>query len=425
MTTNRVTFKPFSKQKQFIKCKKHTKGAFAGKRGGKTEIGAIQGIVYQETQPNYVKDTIDPFLGIIMAPTHDMLERLSWKKFKLYAKPFIKRETKKPLFIEWQDCSEVIGISADKPERLEGQKAYWIWLDEVFQMKEQVFLEALARVADQDGYIICTGSLGVQYVNPKEHWIYKYFKENPDDDTACFEWPTVDNPFFPRKNIEKLRNILDEVTFRQMFEIDWDTTPISAVYGSFGKANVIKDYKYNKHLPTYVSVDWGWAHPMAAGFFQYNPENDTVYLFDEIIGSKITLKTLHDEIKSREYRIEEYFCDISGNQEREQTGISNVQWFKDKGIKFTYRWTAVTYGIPVVRSYIKNGAKKIKFFVNEKKCPKSISGVKSYRYPEKDGKIQNENPIKKDDDACDMIRYFFVNRLDENIMNRKSKTVQM
>ena len=47
-------------------------------------------------------------------------------------------------------------------------------------------------------------------------------------------------------------------------------------------------------------------------------------------------------------------------------------------------------------------------------CPKSIDGLKRYRYNEKDGIIQNENPLKVDDDAVDMIRYFFVNQLDPN-----------
>ena len=118
-----------------------------------------------------------------------MLKRLSWKKFMAYTKPcgMIKNDWKNPLEIEWHnskdnDESFIYGISGDRPERLEGVKANWIWLDEVFQIKEQLFLEALARVSDSQGYIICTGSLGVQFVNPKQHWAYKYFKEHLDRD---------------------------------------------------------------------------------------------------------------------------------------------------------------------------------------------------------------------------------------------------
>ena len=74
----------------------------------------------------------------------------------------------------------------------------------------------------------------------------------------------------------------------------------------------------------------------------------------------------------------------------------------------------MTYGLPIVRTFIKNGKGENKFYVS-RNCVKSIDGLRQYRYPEKDGIIQNENPVKLDDDACDMIRYFFVNYMDENV----------
>jgi len=419
-----IDFTPFKQQDAFMFSDKKYKGAFAGKRGGKTEVGAFYSGYMHEQKEGYKPNGIDPYLGIIIAPTTNMLKRLSWKKFKAYWKHLIVRDIQSPFEIDWHDGSEILGISADKPERLEGLKASWIWIDEVFQVKEQLYLEALARTADMDGVVICTGSLGVQYINPSQHWAHKYFKEEPDGDTECFEWNTEDNPHFPKHRLEKLRNKLDERTFKQMFEINWDITPSSAVYNNFTGDNIIKDYKYDSKLPTLVSVDWGWAHPMAVGFFQYDKKNNTVYLFDEIISSRLTLDALYQKISNRGYEITDYCCDVAGNQEREQTGISNVRWFRQKGIKFNFRWTAINYGIPIVRSYIKNGKGEIKFKISDK-CVKSIQGIKGYRYPEKDGMIQNENPVKVDDDACDMIRYFFVNYLDEHIMNRRTKTIQL
>lgn len=414
-----IRFKPFNKQKDFFNSIKRTKGGFAGKRGGKTEIGAIQSIHYQETKPNYKPNGVDPYLGVIMAPTHDMLKRLSWKKFMAYAGPFIASYTKSPLEIKWDDGSEVIGVSADKPERLEGVKANWIWLDEVFQLSEQVYLEAKARVADSQGYITCTGSLGVQYRNPKKHWAYKYFKEDIDEDTACFEWRTIDNPYFPKDEIEKLRNTLDPETFRQMFELNWDTAPTNSVYEDFSDANIIDNYNYDHELETYVAIDWGWAHPMACLFIQYDAYKDFVYVFDEIFGSKITLDELYKRMMKRTYRIDGFICDIAGSQEREQLGKSNISWFKEKGIHFQKRATKIAKGIPIVRSYIKNGRGVRKLYIS-KNCPNTIDGVKMYRYPEKDGVVTNENPLKENDDCVDALRYFFVNKLDPFRSNDKA-----
>jgi hypothetical protein len=45
--------------------------------------------------------------------------------------------------------------------------------------------------------------------------------------------------------------------------------------------------------------------------------------------------------------------------------------------------------------------------------------MKRYKYPEKDGIIQNENPEKIDDDAVDMIRYYFMYRHDPKYLDNK------
>ncbi|MEB3218968.1 MAG: hypothetical protein VKN72_22410, partial [Nostocales cyanobacterium 94392] len=256
-------FRPFNKQKDFLLDKSRFLGAFAGKRGGKTEVGAIKSIMTQEQKEGYTPNGIDPFLGVIIAPTNDMLTRLSWKKFCAYAKPFIKSQKESPFkLIEWYDSvsgneSLVYGISGDRPERVEGLKANWIWIDEVFQCSEQLFLECIARVADTQGKIFCTGSLGVQHINPKNHWAYKYFKMANDNEFKCYEWKTIDNPHFPKSEIERNKNLLDARTFRAMFEIDWDTQPLHAVYDEFNDDNII-NCKYNPNLPVHCSIDWGW-----------------------------------------------------------------------------------------------------------------------------------------------------------------------
>jgi len=407
-----MIFKPFKKQKNVLLDEHRRIGVFCGKRSGKTEIGSIKAIKWQEEKPNGHMNGIDPFIGVIMAPTNDMLTRLSLNKFMLYAKPFIKKYTKNPHVIEWHDGSIIYGLSADRPERIEGIKANWIWLDEVFQMKRQLYLECLARTSDTKGYILATGSLGVQFINPKQHWAYQFFKEKKDINTNCYEWDSSDNPYMPKEEIENLMATLDPQTFRAMFKIDWDTVPRNAVFSDFTDDNVMQSIAYNPSLPCYISIDWGWVHNMAVGFFQYNSKTDSIYMIDEIVGPKITLEKLYNQIMAKPYAISDWCCDIAGNQEREQTGISNVKWFRDKNIHFKKRSTAINYGIAILRSYILNSRGKRRFYVSSK-CVRTIDGFKQYRYNEKDGIILNENPIKENDDEIDMVRYLIVNFFDK------------
>lgn len=372
-------FRAWGVQKQILKSEKRIIGAFGGKRSGKTEIGAIKSILWQESKPNartFFPYSVDPYLGVIISPTFDMLRRLSWKKFHAYAKPFIKRFNLSTYEAEWYDNSIVYGMSADRPERIEGIKAAWIWLDEVLQMSEQTFLECRARLSDSKGYLLCTGSLGVQFINPKQHWAYRYFKENPTPDTECFEWSTFDNPYFPKEELETFKQQLDPVTFRSMYELNWDTSPKNAVYEDFGNDNIISSYSYNPHWPTYVSIDWGYAHEMAVCFFQVSPSKQ-VFLFDEIVQSRMTLEDLYQRLYARQnlYNITDWCCDIAGNQEREQTGFSNVKWFKQKNIHLKYRSDSILNGISLVRSYIKNLRGERRFYVVQS-CKKSIDGLK-------------------------------------------------
>lgn len=414
-----MIFTPFKKQIPVIQCDKKVIGVFAGKRGGKTEVGAIKSIMFQEQRNGYKPNGIDPYLGVIAAPTNDMLTRLSWKKFMAYAKPFIKASLKTPFkLITWHDSvdgneSIIYGISADRPERIEGIKANWIWIDEVFQVSEAFFLECMARVSDSDGYIICTGSLGPQIINPKQHWCYKYFKEQIDDEVECFEWGTEDNPYYPRHQIVRYKKLLDPRTYRAMFQIDWDVVPLTAVYDEFTEDNVIKGLTHNRKLPTYVCIDWGWSHPMAIGVFQYDRRKDHVYLVEDCIKSKMKLEDVYKWLKGRDYQIDHYICDIAGDQEREQTGRSNIAWFAKRHIHFKRRRSRIQQGVAIVRSYINNVDGKRRFFVSDK-CQDTIDGLRKYKYPEKDGIVQNENPLKKDDDAVDMVRYYFINQHDPN-----------
>lgn len=413
MTNEDITFKPFKQQKEFLKDKHRVRCLFAAKRGGKSEAAYLDTIMKADSQPNY-EGGKDPYLMAIVAPTQDMLTRLVWPKFKMFAGHMCKRFVNKPDVFEFENGSIVYGISAEKINRMEGLKLYHIHLTEAFQMKQVALLESMARTTDTKGTITIDGSLGPQLINPKQHWLYRMFKDKIYPDAKIWEWATVDNPYVDKEEIERQRNFLDPVTFRSMYEINWDTIPTNAVYDSFSDDNVMETYTYNPKLPTYVAIDWGWAHPMACGFFQVDNSTNTVYLFDEIISSKLKIEQLHKKILAKPYRINGWCCDVAGNQEREQSGISNINWFKTKNIHMKHRRTAVTYGIPILRSYIRNGKDEVKFYIS-KQCVKSIDGMRQYRYKEKDGIILNENPLKENDDAVDMIRYFFVNYMDKNL----------
>jgi phage terminase large subunit len=198
-----------------------------------------------------------------------------------------------------------------------------------------------------------------------------------------------------------------------MYEIDWDTPPLHAVYDNFSEKNIIESYSPSERLETVIAIDWGYAHPMAVCFMQYDRVRDVFYQFDEILKSKLTLDMLYQlieqKIKQHNLKNIKWFADIAGNQEREQIGMSNIKWFWEKHqIKINSSRLRVLKTIAIVRSYIENSNQVCRYYVTDN-CAQTIDGLKRYRYVVKDGVVQNENPEKLDDDICDALRYGLAN----------------
>jgi len=409
-----IRFRPFGIQKEILQARNdyRYRCLFAAKRSGKSEVAYIDTCLKIEEQPNYTDNGIDPYLIVIIAPTHNMLQSLVWPKFTKFAAPWIKDFVPSANKIICNNGAMILGISAEKISRMEGLKVNHIHMTEAFQMKQEVFLEALARTTDSKGSILIDGSLGPQMINPKNHWLHKMFVETEFPEAKVWTWATLENPYIDKTEIEKMKDALDARTFRAMYEIDWDSMPMHAVYADFSDDNIY-DMEINPKFETIISIDWGYAHPMAVSFMQYDRKNDTFYVFDEICKSKLTLDKLYQLIQAKinHYGLEniKWVCDVAGNQEREQLGISNVKYFWNTwGIRFKSSRMRVLKTVAIVRSYVKNSNGKMRLFTHSR-CKNTMDGMKRYSYVVKDGIVQNENPQKVDDDMVDAIRYGLVN----------------
>jgi phage terminase large subunit len=409
-----IRFRPWGAQKEFLRQRNdfRYRCLFAGKRGGKSEVAYIDTCLKIEEKPNYIDNNIDPYLVVIIGPTHNMIQKLVWPKFTKFAAPWIKEFVPSANKIICNNGTIIYGISAEKISRMEGLKVNHIHITEVFQQKEEVFLESLARTTDTKGSITIDGSLGPQMINPKNHWVYKHFIAKDFPESKVWSWRTLDNPYIDADEINKMKDALDARTFRSMYEIDWDSMPLYAVYENFSDDNII-DFDLNPRFENIIGIDWGFAHPMAVCFMQYDRANDTFYQFDEILKSKLTLDKLYQliQLKIKHYNLTniKWVCDVAGNQEREQLGLSNVRYFWNQwGIRIESSRMKVLKTVAIVRSYIKNSNNHIRYFVH-KRCASTQDGLKRYSYVVKDGIVQNENPAKIDDDMVDCVRYSLIN----------------
>jgi len=255
-----LRFVAFKEQIQFIQSSAWLRSIFVSKRGGKTECIIIDLLKHALERPNYVDNGVDEWTAGLIEPTTEMVSKILVPKFKAFAKPLIIEENKVLnryiLDIGGPRPAVVYLGSGDRPIRWEGGKYNYLGMDECFQQKETLFDECIARISDSNGFLVVAGSLGTNINNPKNTWVYKRLKEKPIEGSFTLEWDTENNPYFPKDQLEKMKNVLDPVTYRQMFKISWDIMVGNRVYDEFTEDNVLESYTYNPLLPTYCSIPY-------------------------------------------------------------------------------------------------------------------------------------------------------------------------
>ena len=230
--------------------------AFVGGIGtGKSWIGAYDMVI--KAKPGR--------LYMVVAPTFPMLRDAAWRALKAIAEElgYLRIENKGEMRIVLGNGAEILGRSADDPDKLRGPNLSGVWLDEAGFMSEQILNIMLGRLRE-GGEL---GGLTATFTpNGKRHWTYREFALA--DDAELFHCRTVDNPFlvkgfasglagryspqFARQELEGLFVEIDGEEFSALwFEPDvasFDTWPVNmavktmALDPSKGKSDRVGDF---------------------------------------------------------------------------------------------------------------------------------------------------------------------------------------
>ena len=307
--------------------------------------------------------------------------------------------------------SEVWVKSADRPESCVGEGVDVLVLEEAAKIRKIVWEQCLRpTLADRQGWALFT-------TTPEGYnWIYDLWQRGKSEefpDWESWQHPSWESPFF-RDDIEELKKTLTYETFQQEFGAQF--TSFSGRVLPFDRTVHIQSLKFNPDLPTYVGIDFGYR-TSAAGWFQIDPRQgkDKVYMIDEIWEENIKTDDFADKIRAKQYPVIRYFGDPAGGGVQAQSGIGDIEIFRQKGLRVDFRKDKVSRnianGITHMRTWFEDAAGNTHFWV-DKKCDRFISSFENYRYPEKkkDQRLKEE-PLKDglNDHACDATRYFFCN----------------
>lgn len=218
---------------------------------------------------------------IYVAPEKQQAKNIIWEKLKYFVKniPGLRiREDE--LTVTFPDNNAVICLEgADNPDRLRGRHPHFVVLDEVGQMKRDLWYEVvmpgtMANSAD----VLFIGT-------PKGDNLFKELydlgtdlmkKGDPAWFTCLFNIYTA--KVFTQEKIDLTRKTMPSAKFNQEYLCDFQASFTGAFYGELLDSNAITDVPWDPSKPVITGWDLGTADKTAIWFAQQ--DKDTIRLID-------------------------------------------------------------------------------------------------------------------------------------------------
>ena len=252
----------------------------AGIRGGKTYAGAREA-AKQAWNSKAVENAV---YGII-APTYNMLDRTTWKEFKLAARPIIAKENDSKKIITLKNGREVYGFSAENHDRIRNVTLCGFWGDEMREAKNFAGLWDVLL-----GRVLSTNGKGFITTSPNSFDdIHDIFIEGNRKGYSTVRFPTYENTTITREAIDMLAEQYDEKFMQQELMGEFVVFE-GAVYYTFDRRmnagdEAYKVTQYDPLKPIGLCCDFN-IDPMAWVLIQTGTNEQTgmeeVYVIDEI-----------------------------------------------------------------------------------------------------------------------------------------------
>lgn len=371
----------------------------AGRRFGKTTL-AIWELVRTAS-------LIPESKSIYFAPTISQARDIAWTELKNLTKDLWARdpnESRLEIYLRSKDggISQIWLRGVENIETARGNKIHFVVVDEVSSIRNWPYVwNEVIRPALTD-----TMGGGIFISTPKGYGDFfdLYNKELEDSDYKSFTFTTYDNPYIPATEVDKARKEVGEDSFRQEYLAEFVSVS-GQVYKDWKMDRQFLEISYDPNLEVNVSLDFGVNDPTAIIWLQRLGGEFRVIDYYE--ASDANIDHFVSIIKSKPYRFPSLFTgDIAGKSRSITTNSSPIEEYAKHGIFIkTKKIGKIQDQIRVTHKYMPS------LFVSNKLF-RFRDCLLNYRYPEKEGKLNesNENPIHDEfSHSMRALEYYFVN----------------
>jgi len=360
-----------------------------GRRFGKTTLAVLEMIAKAVSA--------DDIRIAYIAPTYQQARDIAWNDLKKISQPVKLKINESRLEItvktQVEGGKSIIMLRGwEAVETLRGQAFDLLVIDEIASMRNfWINWEEVLRptLTDRIGQALFIST-------PKgfNHFYDLYNKYLEDDDYESFNFTSYDNPHLSEEELNKAKREMLPDRFSQEYLADFKKSE-GLVYKEFNRDKHIfaELSKVVNNIDYIAGIDFGFTNPCAVMHIKKDYDN-SYWVIEE------WYKRGQSDAQIAEYVSACHFNKVypdpespSAISEMKARGVNVREVIKNKD--------SIKSGIDKVRELFLSGKLKI-----HNSCVNLIEELESYSYPDKrEGRNEEENPIKENDHALDALRY--------------------
>jgi hypothetical protein len=212
-----------------------------------------------------------------VAPTYRQAKRVAWKALKRMTKLYCaSKPNETDLTIELISGGSISLRGADNSDSLRGEGLDFVVVDEVANMKREVWPEVLRpMLSDREG-----GALFIGTPRGRNHFFDLYEAAQNQPNWAAFQFTTVQGGNVSPQELESASQEMDERTYRQEFEASFENLGAGRAYYAFDRIHNVRLIRYDPKLPLFWALDFN-MNPLCSVLGQMT--NGRVHILDELI----------------------------------------------------------------------------------------------------------------------------------------------
>ncbi|HCT53482.1 MAG TPA: PBSX family phage terminase large subunit [Balneola sp.] len=388
-------------QSKFDECEEQVIAFFGGIGNGKTFAGILKGI-------NRILDPKNPpQLGMIARQTYPELRDSTQRTFfellhTMGMLPEVHYEYRKQENrVKFLNGHEIIFRSLDDPAKLLSINLGWFYIDQAEEVSEEVFLTLLGRLRAVDTpQCWITG-------NPLGHnWIWHRFIHDPVPGNIIFNAKTEENIHnLPEGYIDSLKNNYNEIWVNRYLYGSWDAFE-GQIYPDFEPSiHVKRHFEVSPEWRRFIAIDHGRTNPTAVLWGAVD-QDDVLWIYREHYeaGQDVDYHARAINAYMNEGRYETYVIDPSTGAGKKDDPETIGNRYRQLKVPVINANNDVQGGIDKVTEYFK----KNKIYIH-KSCENLVRELINYQWEQPSASRaelnQPERPLKKDDHACDSLKY--------------------